>query len=637
VGLCPIYFKYYITPTKFLQLPPSSYQYIPLTRSFSAPMAPYTPSQRYSSTRGGSPGVNSVPSACHAIFTYGLQVSFEEAVFKGLAPDNGLFVPETIPSLPSNWKKDWVNLPFQFLAFEILSLFISPAEIPHDSLRAIIRQSYSSFRVPSITPTITLDNERKIHLLELFHGPTFAFKDVALQFLGNLLEFFLKRRNQARAKARQGREHLTVIGATSGDTGSAGIYGLRGMKDISVFIMFPTGKISPVQEAQMTTVTDANGRFLLSSRQCISAKRANAGLVHCLSVDGTFDDCQVHVPRPLIVCMIADDIIQELLKDLFADPSLNAAYNITSVNSINVSRILAQISYYFASYFSLIRSGTFDPSTDQLSVAVPTGNFGSILAGFFAKRMGLPILRLIISTNENDIIHRFLQTGAYEKPILLNTSAKEKMDHAGGVKETLSPAMDILISSNFERLLWFIAYDVYSSRMDHTGNRRDIASLKVKEWQTALKSKGGFSVEQEVLDAVRAEFSSERVSDVETLATIRDVYQWPYADNSGSNHYVLDPHSAVGVAAALRSAEAAPGIHYVALSTAHPAKFSRAVEMALAEEKAFQFNDILPPQLSRLDRLPRRAIRVHRSEGLDRIRKIIMDEVEKEMKETPSS
>ena len=391
----------------------------------------------------------------------------------------------------------------------------------------------------------------------------------------------------------------------------------------------------------MTTVTDANGRFLLSSRQCTSAikpsaKRANAGLAYCLSVDGTFDDCQVHVLRPLIVCMIADDTIQELLKDLFADPSLNAAYNITSVNSINVSRILAQISYYFASYFSLIRSGTFDPSTDQLSVAVPTGNFGSILAGFFAKRMGLPILRLIISTNENDILHRFLQTGTYEKPILLNTSAKGKIDHAGGVKETLSPAMDILISSNFERLLWFIAYDVYSPRMDDTGNRRDIASLKVKEWQTALKSKGGFSVEQEVLDAVRAEFSSERVSDVETLATIRDVYQWPYADNSGSNHVVLDPHSAIAVAAALRSAEAAPGIHYVALSTAHPAKFSRAVEMALAEEKAFQFNDILPPQLSRLDRLPRRAIRVHRSEGLDRIRKIIMDEVEKEMKETLS-
>jgi threonine synthase len=359
--------------------------------------------------------------------------------------------------------------------------------------------------------------------------------------------------------------------------------------------------------------------------------------VHCLSVEGTFDDCQVHVPRPLIVCMIADDIIQEFLKDLFTDHSLNAAHNITSINSINVSRILAQISYYFASYFSLIRSGTFDPSVDRLSVAVPTGNFGDILAGFIAKRMGLPILSLIVSTNENDIIHRFLQTGAYEKPILLSTGSKEKNDHAGGVKETLSPAMDILISSNFERLLWFMAYDVYSSPMDRTEIRRDIASLKVKGWQTALKSKGGFSVEQELLDAVRAEFSSERVSDEETLATIRDVYQWPYTDSSGSNHYVLDPHSAVGVAAALRSAEAAPGIHYVALSTAHPAKFSHAVERALVKEKAFRFNDILPPQLSGLDGLPRRVIHVQKSEGLDGIRKIIMDEVKKETKETASS
>lgn len=330
-----------------------------------------------------------------------------------------------------------------------------------------------------------------------------------------------------------------------------------------------------------------------------------------------------------ILCMIADEIIQELLKGLLADSSLKAAHKITSVNSINVSRILGQISYYFASYFSLIRSGTFNPSTDRITFAVPTGNFGDILAGFFAKRMGLPISRLIISTNENDILHRFLQTGAYEKLTFLGASGKEKNDHAGGVKETLSPAMDILISSNFERLLWFIAYDVYSSRMDSTGNRSDIASLKVKEWQTALKSKGGFSVEQKVLDAVRSEFSSERVSDAETLATIRDVYQWPHADKPGSNHYVLDPHSAVAVTAALRSARSAPCIHYVALSTAHPAKFSRAVEIALAKEEEFHFNDILPPQLAGLDRLSRRVIRVQRSEGLNGIRKIIMDEMKK--------
>jgi threonine synthase len=188
-----------------------------------------------------------------------LQVSFEEAVLQGLAPDGGLFVPEVIPSLPPNWK-DWVNHSFEDLAFEILSLYISSAEIPQDSLKAIIRQAYSTFRVPEITPTITLDDKRKIHLLELFHGPTFAFKDVALQFFGNVLEFFLQRRNEKRTKAGQDREHYIVVGATSGDTGSAGIAGLRGKQDISVFILFPTGRVSPIQEAQMTTVSDANGK-----------------------------------------------------------------------------------------------------------------------------------------------------------------------------------------------------------------------------------------------------------------------------------------------------------------------------------------------------------------------------------------
>lgn len=185
------------------------------------------------------------------------QLSFEDAVLKGLAPDNGLFIPEEIPSLPPNWHQDWLDLSFEDLAFQIFSLYISPAEIPPAALQGIIRNSYSTFRVPSITPTITLDGSSRIYLLELFHGPTFAFKDVALQFLGNLLEFFLTRRNKG--MTGRDREHLTVIGATSGDTGSAAIYGLKGKKDVSVFIMYPTGKVSPIQEAQMTTVMDENG------------------------------------------------------------------------------------------------------------------------------------------------------------------------------------------------------------------------------------------------------------------------------------------------------------------------------------------------------------------------------------------
>jgi threonine synthase len=217
-------------------------------------MATHTPSQRYLSTRGGS---------------YGL--SFEEVVLKGLASDGGLFIPEEIPALPQDWQTRWKDASFEELAFNIFSLYISPSEIPSGDLKEIIKQSYSTFRASDITPVVTLDEKRNIHLLELFHGPTFAFKDVALQFLGNLFQFFLVRRNEG--KEGRGREHLTVVGATSGDTGSAAIYGLRGKKDVSVFIMFPQGKVSPVQEAQMTTVLDAN--------------------VHNVAVEGTFDDCQV--------------------------------------------------------------------------------------------------------------------------------------------------------------------------------------------------------------------------------------------------------------------------------------------------------------------------------------------------------
>lgn len=192
-------------------------------------------------------------------------------VLKGLASDGGLFIPEEIPRLPDNWASTWKDLSFEDLAYEIFSLYISSSEIPPADLRDIIRRSYSTFRANDVTPTVTLDKEKNIHLLELFHGPTFAFKDVALQFLGNLFEYFLVRRNKS--KTGRDREHLTVIGATSGDTGSAAIYGLRGKKDVSVFIMHPHGKVSAIQEAQMTTVMDAN--------------------VHNLAVDGTFDDCQV--------------------------------------------------------------------------------------------------------------------------------------------------------------------------------------------------------------------------------------------------------------------------------------------------------------------------------------------------------
>lgn len=352
----------------------------------------------------------------------------------------------------------------------------------------------------------------------------------------------------------------------------------------------------------MTTVTDEN--------------------VHCLSVDGTFDDCQ------------------DFVKALFADPLTNETQRLGAVNSINWARILAQITYYFASYFSLIRSGTFDPTIDQIRFVVPTGNFGDILAGYFAKRMGLPVSKLIIATNENDILYRFWQTGAYEKSTTYGAVAEGGLvedgakAHPEGVKETLSPAMDILVSSNFERLLWFLAYEVYGSDTMNVQERRQVAGFKVKEWQTNLKTNGGFSVEEKVLNAAKAHFLSERVSNAETVITIRDAYRGH--NTSDSKGYILDPHSAVGVAAALRTVKEAPNVHNVALATAHPAKFSHAVELALREEKGFHFEDVLPPQFVGLEDLPRRSTSVQKSSGLDGLRKIIVDEVERERNGTYS-
>ena len=254
--------------------------------------------------------------------------------------------------------------------------------------------------------------------------------------------------------------------------------------------------------------------------------------------------------------------------------------------------------------------------------------------------MGLPTTELVVATNENDILHRFWHTGTYEKHAVHGAAAEGGLiedgvkAYASGVKETLSPAMDILVSSNFERLLWFLAYDVYGFKITNMQERRQAAGSKVKQWQTDFKTNGRFSVEKQVLDAAKADFASERVSDAETVATIRDVYRWP--NTPGSKGYILDPHSAIGVAAALRSAKAAPGVHNVALSTAHPAKFSNAVEMALRDEKGFQFKDVLPSEFVGLEDLPRRITNVQKAGGLDGLRKIIVDEVRKEKEGTHS-
>ncbi|PSN73153.1 threonine synthase-like protein [Corynespora cassiicola Philippines] len=539
-------------------------------------MSSHTASQRYLSTRGGS-----------------YDFSFEDVVLKGLASDGGLFIPEEIPQLPSDWASKWQNYSFEELAFEIFSLYISPSEIPSADLKEIIHRSYSTFRTKDVTPTVTLDKEKNIHLLELFHGPTFAFKDVALQFLGNLFEYFLVRRNQN--KTGREREHLTVIGATSGDTGSAAIYGLRGKKDVSVFIMHPHGKVSAIQEAQMTTVMDAN--------------------VHNLAVDGTFDDCQ------------------DFVKALFADPEINKTHRLAAVNSINWARILAQITYYFYSYFQLIRQPSFLPAS-AVRFVVPTGNFGDILAGYFAKRMGLPAEKLVIATNENDILHRFWESGRYEKHPVYGKEAEGGLPedgvkaHEGGVKETLSPAMDILVSSNFERLLWFLAYEVYSTNSDAVSQRRAQAGEHVRTWLNDLKSKGGFAVNNEILKAAQADFTSYRVSDEETIETIKATFSAP-----SSPGYVLDPHSAIGIAAAQRSVQVSgpPSTHHISLATAHPAKFSNAVERALPNDKAYFEEKVLPEEFKGLEDKPRRVSMVKKSDGWEGVRRVVIAEVEAEL------
>ncbi|KAI9834428.1 MAG: threonine synthase [Phylliscum demangeonii] len=542
-----------------------------------------TSSQRYLSTRGES-----------------YDLSFEEVILKGLAPDGGLFIPEDIPALPPDWATGWRDLSFADLAFHICSLYIAPDEIPPADLRAIIQRSYATFRHPSITPLVTLDADQHLHLLELFHGPTFAFKDVALQFLGNLFEYVLQRKN--RAAVGPDRHHLTVVGATSGDTGSAAIYGLRGKEDVSVFILHPKGKISPVQEAQMTTVLDKN--------------------VHNLAVHGTFDDCQ------------------DMVKALFADPILNSTHHLAAVNSINWARILAQTTYFFYAFFAVSRLPTFHPATSRVRFVVPTGNFGDVLAGYFAKRMGLPIEKLVVATNENDILDRFWRSGHYEKKARHGRLAQGGLAadgakaHAAGVQETLTPAMDILVSSNFERLLWYLAFE--DAPAAEVRAKREAAGRRVQGWLEALKRDGGFSVPPAILRLAQRDFESDKVSDAETLAIIQQTFTgapWTPASAPRPRGYVLDPHSAIGVAASLRSLGrhlSPPATHHISLATAHPAKFAHAVDLALHAEPGYSFEAILPAPLVGLETRPKRIRVVDAGVRWEDLRGLIVDELERE-------
>lgn len=503
-----------------------------------------------------------------------------------------------MPSLPDNWSSEWAGLSFPELSFRILSLFIpieaSQGGIPAQDLEKLIQRSYATFRHDDTTPLVkTRDRE---YVLELWHGPTFAFKDVALQFLGNLFEYFLARRNAGLAANAKERHRLTVLGATSGDTGSAAIAGLRSKKDVEIFILHPKGRVSPIQEAQMTTVLDDN--------------------VHNLAVEGSFDDCQ------------------DIVKALFSDADFNAKHRLGAINSINFARILAQIVYYFSAYFQICKQLGVDPSSSasssNIQFVVPTGNFGDVLAGYYAKRMGLPIQGgLVVATNENDILERFWSSGKYEKAaseVDVDTEASQTAPAAGssdgaqaqaqaqvvgGVKATLSPAMDILVSSNFERLLWYIAYETLGSDASKAGEQ-------VKSWMDDLKSKGTMQVTAEQLQVAKRDFSAKRVSDGQTRDTILR-----YFTSKSESSYLLDPHTAVGMQAAnwLRDAasSSSPSHNQIVLSTAHPAKFAEAVTSSLsASGVPFDFErDVLPVEMRGLLQKKRRVEDVHVADGQD--------------------
>jgi threonine synthase len=414
-------------------------------------------------------------------------LQFSDAVLAGLANDGGLYLPQSWPQISRAEIAAYAGKPFADVAYDIISRF-SGDDIAEPALRKMLVEAYAGFRHPSVAPLVELEPGH--FALELFHGPTLAFKDVAMQFLARVMNHILAERGQ----------RATIVGATSGDTGTAAIEAFRGSPSTDIFILHPEGRTSAVQRRQMTTVLDAN--------------------VHNIALQGTFDDCQT------------------IVKGLFNNHRFRDATKLSGVNSINWGRIVAQIVYYFTAAVSL---GSPDR---KVSFTVPTGNFGDIFAGYAAKRMGLPIERLIIATNANDILKRTLATGRYD---------------VTGVSPTSSPSMDIQISSNFERLLF-------------EASGRDATA--VKQQMDGLSQSGGFALSEKALAAIRAEFSAGTADEPATRATIAATLQ-----KSG---YLLDPHSAVGVHVAQHNLD--PQFPMVTLATAHPAKFPAAVKDATGVE-----------------------------------------------------
>ena len=458
---------------------------------------------RYISTRGG---IAPIP--------------FTEAVMMGLATDGGLLLPERLPVVDSATVKAWRGLSYPELACAVLELFID--DIPAADLRRLVTRSYSTFADPEIAPLV---RHGDCHILELFHGPTLAFKDVALQLLGNLFEYLLA--------ASGGR--MNIIGATSGDTGSAAIYGVRGKERINIFILHPHQRVSPIQERQMTTVLDGN--------------------VFNIAVKGTFDDGQA------------------IVKKLFNDIPFKEKHQLGAINSINWARIVAQVVYYV---YAALKLG--DESGKPVDFAVPTGNFGDIFAGFVARHLlGERIGQLILATNENNLLTRFVQAGDYS---------------VSGVRPTSSPSMDIQLASNFERYLYYL-------------NDQDPELTRQEMEEFAATGKLAFSGSR--LARIQADFVSRSADEEATLATIRDF--------KAQHGYLLDPHTAVGVYAGLACRR--PGVPLVSLATAHPAKFGAAVEAATGRPPE------LPPVLAEL------AAKESRCEVLAADPEVIRDFVER--------
>ncbi len=444
---------------------------------------------KYISTRGQAP-----------------ELTFEEAMLTGLARDGGLYLPAEIPVMSHDEIAAMAGLSYEEIAFRVMWPYVS-GSFAEDEFKQIIARAYEGFGHDARAPLKQLNENH--FLLELFHGPTLAFKDFAMQLIGQLFQVALKRRG----------DRVTIVGATSGDTGSAAIEAFRGLDAVDVFILFPHGRVSEVQRRQMTTPPDSN--------------------VHALAVDGDFDDCQA------------------ALKDMFNDFDFRDGVKLAGVNSINFARVLAQIVYYFSAAVSL------GAPHRKVSFTVPTGNFGDIFAGYLAKRMGLPIDRLVVATNQNDILHRCLSGEGYFK---------------GDMIPSISPSMDIQVSSNFERALYY-AYGEDGSA--------------VAQLMDELKT-GGFNVSQGAMEALRESFDSGRVSEDETLKTIKQTLT--------HSAELVCPHTAVGIKVAEKHRTAE--VPMITLATAHPAKFPAAVEKASGEHPP------LPSRMSDLYERPERVTRI---------------------------